>query len=248
MLTNWMVRAWPKAARGGDRAVALAPDLPLLRVERSYVDIWSRGDLQPLNAALAAIPTGLDPDGEVTLARWDGALLARNFAAAESVVTAASWKTALTPFGTPLPKDYLLGCIALARGMTRPPDCFSRKRARKWKAMPRLFPTTSSARLSSVFSMLFWDATMNLRALRPTGASSRFDRASPHFAGTYYASIRRQHDAERSALALAMGPATHRCAISKDSRRGRTQNNLLAARALRPNDYERGKGSNRRRS
>jgi len=116
LLTRWMVRDWSAAARGGDRAVALAPDLPLLKVERSYVDIWARGDLGPLNAALAAIPAGIDPDGEVTLAHWDAALLARDFTAAERAVTASASETLLTPFGTPLPKSYLLGCVALARG------------------------------------------------------------------------------------------------------------------------------------
>lgn len=115
LLTRWMVRDWPTAARGGDRAVALAPDLPLLRVERSYVDIWARGDLGPLNAALAAVPAGLDPDGEVTLARWDAGLLARDFSAAQRIIAAASFEVALTPFGTPLPKAYLMGCVAIAR-------------------------------------------------------------------------------------------------------------------------------------
>lgn len=118
MLTDWMVRDWAAAARGGDRAVALAPDLPLLRVERSYVDVWLNGDLAPLGAALAAIPAGLDPDGEATLARWDAALLGRDYAAAEHAVTGLSSDTALTPFGTPLPKAYLLGCIKLAAGDT----------------------------------------------------------------------------------------------------------------------------------
>jgi serine/threonine-protein kinase len=116
LLTAWMVRDWTTAARSGDRAVALAPDLPLLRVERSYVDIWSKGDLAPLRAALSAIPAGSDPDGEVTLARWDAALLERDFDAAERAVGALAGETALTTFGTPLPKPYLLGCIALARG------------------------------------------------------------------------------------------------------------------------------------
>ena len=115
LLTRWMVRDWSAAARGGDRAVALAPDLPLLTVERSYVDIWARADLGPLKAALAAIPVGVDPDGEVTLAHWDAAMLARDFATAERVVSTASSETLLTPFGTPLPKAYLLGCVALAR-------------------------------------------------------------------------------------------------------------------------------------
>jgi tetratricopeptide (TPR) repeat protein len=82
LLTQSVLRDWPAAARAGDRAVALAPDLPLVRVERSYVDIWSKSNLAPLRAALAAVPPGVDPDGEITLARFDVALLARDFAAA----------------------------------------------------------------------------------------------------------------------------------------------------------------------
>jgi TolB-like protein/tetratricopeptide (TPR) repeat protein len=116
LLTQSVLRDWPAAARAGDRAVALAPDLPLVRVERSYVDIWSRGNLAPLRAALAAVPPGVDPDGEITLARFDVALLARDFAAAERAVAAGAPETVETVFGAALPKSYLLGCIALARG------------------------------------------------------------------------------------------------------------------------------------
>ena len=115
LLTQSVLRDWPAAARAGDRAVALAPDLPLLRVERSYVDIWLKGNLAPLRAGLAAIPPGVDPDGEITLARFDVALLARDFAAAERVVAAGALETVETVFGASLPKSYLLGCIALAR-------------------------------------------------------------------------------------------------------------------------------------
>jgi TolB-like protein len=115
LLTQCMLRDWPAAARAGDRAVALAPDLPLLRVERSYVDIWAKRDLTPLRAALAAVPAGVDPDGEITFARFDAALLARDFAAAERAVAAGAPETVETVFGAVLPKSYLLGCIALAR-------------------------------------------------------------------------------------------------------------------------------------
>ncbi len=115
--TYAMLRDWTAAGRMGERAVQLAPDIPTLRVENSYVALWSKGDLGPLRATLAEIPRGVDPDGKVTLARWDAALLARDFAAAEREVETAGADTVLMPFGaTPLPKSYLLGCIALARG------------------------------------------------------------------------------------------------------------------------------------
>lgn len=116
LLTQSVLRDWPAAARAGDRAVTLAPDLPLLRVERSYVDVWFKGNLAPLRAALAAVPPGVDPDGEITFARFDVALLARDFAAAERAVAAGAPETVETVFGAVLPKSYLLGCIALARG------------------------------------------------------------------------------------------------------------------------------------
>jgi TolB-like protein len=116
LLTQSVLRDWPAAMHAGNRAVALAPDLPLLRVERSYVDIWYKGDLASLRAALAAVPPGVDPDGEITLARFDVALLARDFAAAERTVAAGAPETVETVFGAVLPKSYLLGCIALARG------------------------------------------------------------------------------------------------------------------------------------
>ena len=114
--TRYAVRDWAEAARAGERAMAVALDLPTLRVNRSYVDFWSRGDLASIRAALAVVPSGLDPDGSVTLAAWDSALLAGDFAAAESAVTNSKVETARTVFGTQFPKSYLLGCVALSRG------------------------------------------------------------------------------------------------------------------------------------
>ena len=116
MATQHMVRNWSAAARAGERAVALAPDRPAVLIEKSYIDFWAKGDLVPLRAALAEIPASVDPEDEVTWARWDVALLARDFAAAERAVIASASETMLTPYGTPIAKGYLLGCIAMADG------------------------------------------------------------------------------------------------------------------------------------
>jgi len=114
--TECAVRDWSAATAAGRRALATAPDSPTLGIEVSYVDLWLKGDLTPLRTALNTIPAGVDPDGAVTAARWDAALLARDFAAAERVIAASAAETVLTGFGSPLPKTYLLGCVALARG------------------------------------------------------------------------------------------------------------------------------------
>ncbi len=159
LLTNCLMRDWKGAARAGNRAVALAPDLPMLRVERSYVDIWARGDVKPLRADLAAVPPGVDPDGEVTYARWDAASLARDFTAAEQAVSTASPDKVITPFGAVLPKNYLLGCIALARGDGAHAQSLLESARPSIEKIQTGFRRTHSGRRNWVSSMPFSGAT-----------------------------------------------------------------------------------------
>jgi TolB-like protein/Flp pilus assembly protein TadD len=114
--SRYAVRDWAEAARAGERASALSLDLPTLRVNRSYVEFWARHDPAAIRAALQAVPEGLDPDGSVTLANWDSAILSGDFAAAEDALKNSRVERPRTVFGTPFPKSYLFACIALARG------------------------------------------------------------------------------------------------------------------------------------
>ncbi|MBV9127034.1 MAG: hypothetical protein JO117_02990, partial [Verrucomicrobia bacterium] len=117
MITDFALRDWPAALRDGEYAVTCAPELPLLRVEKNWAHVWLSNDLGPLTADLAAVPAGVDPDGGITIARWDAALLARDFAAAERVVLAPSApERVVSVFGPVLPRSYLRGCTLLARG------------------------------------------------------------------------------------------------------------------------------------
>jgi serine/threonine-protein kinase len=110
------VRDWANAIPAAERALALAPDSPVIIINARYVSFWSKGDLQPLRAALAELPPSIDPDGTVTVARCDTALLARDFAAAETAVSSRGDRVIISALQVPSPKEYLLGCIALARG------------------------------------------------------------------------------------------------------------------------------------
>ena len=112
------VRDWEKAIPAAERALALAPDSPIIIMDARYVSFWAKGDLQPLRTALADLPPNVDPDGSVTVARCDTALLARDFAAAEAAVTASGDRVIISPLDVPSPKEYLAGCIALAKGDT----------------------------------------------------------------------------------------------------------------------------------
>jgi hypothetical protein len=102
--------------RAADRAIAFAPELVLLRLERAYLDFWSRADLAPLQSALAKVPPNVDPDGNVTWMRWDAAMLARDFAAAELIASGYGSETLPSIIGTPMPKSFLQACAVLAQG------------------------------------------------------------------------------------------------------------------------------------
>ncbi|MFN2622234.1 MAG: hypothetical protein ABR611_05255 [Chthoniobacterales bacterium] len=107
---------WPACARRWDYAKVISPDLLYPKIFRGYVDLWWKGDTSSLKGALATIPAGVDPDGLVTLTRWDLGLIDRDFDAAEGAVAACRIETIPAASGPPLPKSYLRGCIALARG------------------------------------------------------------------------------------------------------------------------------------
>ena len=108
------LRDWPGAKLAAARSVAVAPGSPTIRIDAAYVDVLAKGDVGPLRTAVAATPRNFDPDGQITLARYDAAMLMRDFetATAES----ATEMTPLVNGGIRVPKNYLLGCIALARG------------------------------------------------------------------------------------------------------------------------------------
>jgi TolB-like protein/Tfp pilus assembly protein PilF len=115
--TQYFLRDWAAARRASERAIAAASDTPtLLRIEKGYLSIWSAGDQVPLRESIAGVPTGVDPDGGVTLARWDIALMTRDFVAAERAIMECGSEKILANHGTPVPKGYFLGCVALARG------------------------------------------------------------------------------------------------------------------------------------
>ena len=107
---------WANAIPAAERAVALAPDAPVVVIDARYVRFWAKGDLEPLRAALAELPPSVDPDGVVTVARCDAALLSRDFDAAEAAASSRGDRAIISTLEVPAPKEYLLGCIALAGG------------------------------------------------------------------------------------------------------------------------------------
>ncbi|HEV2804706.1 MAG TPA: hypothetical protein VGW57_07240 [Chthoniobacterales bacterium] len=112
--TYAFVHDWPQAAEMYDRVVALAPT-PNFKIARAYIDVYANGQTDRLKTTLAAIPAGTDPSGLVTRARWDLAMLERDYAAAENAMASYPLEVFQSD-GMPMPKSFFRGCTALARG------------------------------------------------------------------------------------------------------------------------------------
>ena len=113
--THTFLRDWSEATRMQDRLIALAPDSVNARILRAYFDFWSQGSTTALQEVLDQTPPGMDPAGLVTRARWDLAMIQRDYIRADQVLMSCP----LNEFqsgGQPTPKSFFRGCVALARG------------------------------------------------------------------------------------------------------------------------------------
>src|SRR2546423_2679486 len=111
------VHDWRQAAQMYDRVVVLAPDSANFKINRAYIDLYESGKTEALKIALTKIPTGVDPSGLVTRARWDLAMLERDYAGADRAMAAYPLDVFQSD-GMPVPKRFFRGCTALARGDT----------------------------------------------------------------------------------------------------------------------------------
>jgi serine/threonine-protein kinase len=116
IFTNTAMRRWAEAARWSERMRAMAPASLVAKIQSGYVDFWWKGDTQLLKSLVDQVPSGIDPDGTVTSARWDVAMLRRDYSAAKKALeTSPANELSYTTAGT-TPKIFFEGCTYLARG------------------------------------------------------------------------------------------------------------------------------------
>jgi tetratricopeptide (TPR) repeat protein len=109
-----LVRDWPAATATFNRALEIAPDSALDTIGLAYLEVFRNSSPSAAREILRKIPAGVDPDGKVTEANWDLAMLERDFNAAEKIVTA--FPSQEFPRVGELPKTFYQGRIARARG------------------------------------------------------------------------------------------------------------------------------------
>ena len=114
--TNTSMRRWPEAAHWVEQMRTLAPTSLVAKIQSGYINFQWKGDTRPLKSMLNEIPAGVDPDGSVTAARWDLAMIERDYAAAENVLKTSSVNEISYSMAGLTPKIFLEGCTYVALG------------------------------------------------------------------------------------------------------------------------------------
>jgi TolB-like protein/Flp pilus assembly protein TadD len=113
-IDHLLVRDWPGTRACYNRALEIAPDSAHARVGLAYLEVFQNSNPTAGRNILQNIPAGIDPDGVVTGARWDLAMMARDYASAEKIVT--DFPLEDFPKAGDAPKTYYQGRLARARG------------------------------------------------------------------------------------------------------------------------------------
>ena len=116
VFTNTAMRRWPEAARVAERMRAMAPASMVAKIQSGYIDFWWKGSTALLKSLLSQIPADNDPDGGITSARWEVAMIERDFATARSVLQKSALKEVSYMNAGITPKSFLEGCVDLAAG------------------------------------------------------------------------------------------------------------------------------------
>jgi TolB-like protein/Tfp pilus assembly protein PilF len=116
MYTNSSMRRWPEAARWAEQMRALAPTSLVAKIQSGYVNFQWKGDTRLLKSMLDEIPAGVDPDGSITAARWEVAMLQRDYTAAQRILETSSANEISYSIVGLTPKIFLKGCTYLGQG------------------------------------------------------------------------------------------------------------------------------------
>jgi TolB-like protein/Tfp pilus assembly protein PilF len=108
------LRDWPAAFACYKRALEIKPDSVLPKIGLAYLEVVQNGNPAAGRKILQNIPAGIDRNGMVTEARWDLAMLERDYATAEKILIDSPLED--LPNAGDAPKTFYQGRTALARG------------------------------------------------------------------------------------------------------------------------------------
>ena len=101
------VRDYPKAARIFDRAVKAAPETFTIRELRARVEFYSKGDLRPMQTLLESWPENIDPNGTITLTRYNYKMYERKFDELLGILDRSPAEKSRGETSVPIAKEFL---------------------------------------------------------------------------------------------------------------------------------------------
>ena len=110
------LRNWEAAAVEYHRALALNPAAVFPRLGLAYLELFRRGDVAAGRKMLDEVLEGPESMEVITDARWDFAMLARDYAAAEDLLAKSTEENFPRRSGVRLPRELFAGEIAYAKG------------------------------------------------------------------------------------------------------------------------------------
>lgn len=110
-LNHLFVRDWPAAAACYKRVLEITPDDLDPKIGLAYLEVVQNNNPAAGRNILQSIPPAIDPDQEPILARWDLAMLERDYASAEKILADPGQEKLVEG-----PITFYQGRTALARG------------------------------------------------------------------------------------------------------------------------------------
>jgi tetratricopeptide (TPR) repeat protein len=108
---------WHGCTAGFNRVLEIAQDSVFGRIYLAYIEVIRNGNAASAKGILQKIPSGIDPQGDVTETTWDLSMLERDFASAQKILDRFPSDEEF-PTADRAPKAFYQGCTVLARGDT----------------------------------------------------------------------------------------------------------------------------------
>jgi TolB-like protein/Flp pilus assembly protein TadD len=129
-------RDYTTAARIFDRAVKAAPETFTIRELRTRVDLYSKGDLRAMQSLLASWPENIDPNGTITLSRYNLKMYERKFQELVEILQRSPAEKSRGETSAPISREFLLATVyAAMKDDARSRENYLQARAKAEKAV-----------------------------------------------------------------------------------------------------------------
>ncbi|HEX8076305.1 MAG TPA: tetratricopeptide repeat protein [Chthoniobacterales bacterium] len=105
------VRDYTTAARIFDRAIKAAPETFTIRDLRARTEFYAKGDLRPMQTLLASLPENIDPNGTITLARYNLKMYERKFDELLGILQRSPAEKSRGETSAPISKEFLQATV-----------------------------------------------------------------------------------------------------------------------------------------